>query len=63
MSNSSPMPVPIAVMIAWISVFESTLLMRFFSELMTFPRSGRIAWNWRSRASFADPPADAPSTR
>ena len=43
-SNSSPKPVPIAVIIAWISLFESTLLMRFFSELMIFPRSGRIAW-------------------
>ena len=32
-----------AVMIAWISVFESTLLIRFFSLLMIFPRSGRIA--------------------
>ena len=43
-SNSSPMPVPMAVIIAWISVLESTLLMRFFSLLMIFPRSGRIAW-------------------
>ena len=43
-SNSSPMPVPIAVIIAWISLFESTLLMRFFSLLMILPRSGRIAW-------------------
>ena len=43
MSNSSPKPVPIAVIIAWISVFDSTLLMRFFSELMIFPRSGKIA--------------------
>src|ERR687897_291851 len=39
MSNSSPIPVPIAVMIAWISAFDRTLLIRFFSELMTFPRS------------------------
>ena len=38
------MPVPIAVTIDWISVFESTLLIRFFSELITLPRSGRIAW-------------------
>ena len=42
MSNSSPIPVPIAVIIAWISLFERTLLMRFFSLLMIFPRSGRI---------------------
>ena len=44
MSNSSPSEVPIAVIIAWISLFERTLLIRFFSELMIFPRSGRIAW-------------------
>ena len=50
-------------MIAWISAFESTLLIRFFSELITLPRSGRIAWNWRSRASMAEPPAELPSTR
>ena len=43
-SNSSLMPVPIAVIIAWISLFARTLLMRFFSELMILPRSGRIAW-------------------
>ena len=62
MSNSSPKPVPIAVIIAWISVLESTLLMRFFSELMIFPRSGRIACVVRSRACFAEPPAESPST-
>ena len=62
MSNSSPKPVPIAVIIAWISVFDRTLLMRFFSELMIFPRNGRIAWVVRSRACFAEPPAESPST-
>ena len=35
---------------------------RFFSELMIFPRSGRIAWFDLSRASFAAPPAELPST-
>ena len=54
---------PIAVITDWISSFERTLLMRFFSALMTLPRSGRIAWNVRSRASTAEPPAEAPSTR
>ena len=63
MSNSSPIPVPIAVIIAWISMFESTLLIRFFSELITLPRSGRIAWKVRSRPSTAEPPAELPSTR
>ena len=50
MSNSSPIPVPITWTRSWISVFESTLLIRFFSELMIFPRSGRIAWFDLSRA-------------
>ena len=63
MSNSSPMPVPMAVIMAWISLFERTLLMRAFSTLMILPRSGRIAWNSRSRASTAEPPALSPSTR
>ena len=43
------MPVPIAVIMAWISVFERTLSMRAFSTLMILPRRGRIAWNSRSR--------------
>ena len=34
---------PSAVIIAWISLFERTFPMRFFSLLMIFPRSGRIA--------------------
>jgi hypothetical protein len=50
------------VIIAWISLFERTLLIRFFSLLMIFPRSGRIAWYVRSRACLADPPAESPST-
>ncbi len=63
MSNSSPIPVPIAVIIDWISRLERTLLIRFFSELITLPRSGKIAWKVRSRASIAEPPAELPSTR
>jgi hypothetical protein len=55
--------VPIAVIIAWISAFESTLLIRLRSALITLPRNGRIAWKVRSRASFAEPPAEFPSTR
>src|SRR5438067_1739624 len=62
-SNSSPMPDPMAVIMAWISLFESTLLIRAFSTLMILPRSGRIAWKLRSRASTAEPPALSPSTR
>ena len=57
------MPDPMAVIMAWISLLESTLLMRAFSTLMILPRSGRIAWKLRSRASTAEPPALSPSTR
>ncbi len=62
MSNSSRIPVPMAVISAWISVFERTLSIRFFSTLMILPRSGRIACVLRSRPCFAEPPAESPST-
>src|SRR4026207_2109874 len=55
------MLVPMAVIMAWISLFDSTLLIRAFSTLMILPRSGRIAWKLRSRAAPADPPAASPS--
>ena len=57
------MPVPIAVMIAWISSFESTLLIRFFSALMTFPRSGRIAWKSGRGRRLPSRRPSSPSTR
>ena len=56
------MPVPITCTSDWISAFDSTLLIRFFSLLMILPRSGRIAWFDLSRACLADPPAESPST-
>ena len=56
------MPVPIAVISAWISLFESTLSMRFFSTLMILPRSGSTACVLRSRPCLAEPPAESPST-
>src|SRR3990170_1830359 len=43
-SNSSPIPVPIAVMSAWISWFSRTLCSRAFSTFRILPRIGRIAW-------------------
>src|SRR6478752_10514356 len=61
-SNSSWMPVPSAVMIAWTSVFFSTRSIRAFSTLMILPRSGRIAWYIESRPLLAEPPAESPST-
>ena len=62
-SKSSSMPVPIAVIMAWISAFERTLSMRAFSTLMILPRRGRIAWKLDWRAMIAEPPAESPSTR
>ncbi len=62
MSNSSPIPVPIAVMSDCTSLFCSTRASRFFSTLMILPRIGKIAWNSLFRACFADPPAESPST-
>ena len=62
MSNSSWMPAPSAVIIAWTSVFFSTRSMRDFSTLMILPRIGRIAWKCGSRPPLAEPPAESPST-
>ena len=45
-----------------ISSFSSIRFALVFSTFRILPRSGRIAWNFRSRPCFADPPADSPST-
>ncbi len=51
----------------WIIVLISSFLKissrRAFSVLITLPRNGNIAWNLRSRPSFAEPPAESPSTK
>src|ERR687889_543496 len=62
MSNSSWMPVPSALMIAWTSLLASTLSMRAFSTFRILPRIGRIAWMRGSRPCLAEPPAESPST-
>ncbi len=62
MSNSSRMPVPMAVMSAWISLLPRTLSIRFFSTLMILPRRGSTACVLRSRPCLAEPPAESPST-
>ena len=46
-----------------ISSEPSVLSRRAFSTFRILPRSGRIAWNLRSRPCFAEPPAESPSTR
>ena len=48
LNPSSPTPVPMAVSIALISVFDNTLSMRDFCTLRILPLMGRIAWNDRS---------------
>ena len=45
-----------------ISADESILSRRARSTLRILPLSGRIAWNFRSRPCFAEPPALSPST-
>src|SRR5215210_5034587 len=62
MSNSSRMPVPRAVISAWISLFCRTLSIRAFSTLRILPRRGSTAWVARSRPCLAEPPAESPST-
>ena len=56
------MPVPIALMSARISWFSRILWSLAFSTFRILPRMGRIAWKERSRACFALPPAESPST-
>jgi hypothetical protein len=41
---------------------EISLSKRAFSTFSTLPRSGRMAWNLRSRPCLAEPPAESPST-
>ncbi len=50
-------------MIRFLNLSEATIWsIRARSVLSTFPKSGKIAWNLRSRPCFADPPAESPST-
>src|SRR5438105_992266 len=58
----SPKPTPRAVIRFLISSLARILSARAFSTLRILPRSGRIAWNRRSRPALAVPPAESPST-
>ena len=62
-SSPPPKPVPRAVIIDCISLFERSLSTLAFSEFITFPRSGKIAWFFLSLPCFAEPPAESPSTK
>ena len=58
-----PKPAPMALIIERISSFLRISSILAFSVLMTLPLNGKIAWKVRSRPSFAEPPADSPSTK
>ena len=62
MSNSSPMPVPMAVISGLTSCSRAPWSSRAFSTLRILPRIGRIAWSVESRPCLAEPPAESPST-
>mmetsp|Transcript_41800 Transcript_41800/g.99155 ORF Transcript_41800/g.99155 Transcript_41800/m.99155 type:complete len:231 (+) Transcript_41800:619-1311(+) len=51
------------MMMLLISSFLYRAASSFLSTLRIFPLSGRMAWNLRSLACFALPPAESPSTR
>ena len=61
-SKSSWIPVPNAVIIAFISSFPRILSSLAFSTLRILPRSGSIACVARLLAVLAEPPAESPST-
>ena len=61
-SNSLPTLVPNAVIIVPISWFANTRSCVAFSTLIILPLNGKIAWYSLSRPSFAEPPAESPST-
>ena len=61
-SNSSPIPVPNAVIIVLISSLPSALSSLAFSTLSIFPLKGRIACVIESLPFLAEPPAESPST-
>ncbi|MNF96541.1 hypothetical protein D3C84_793350 [compost metagenome] len=54
---------PTATAMLCTSWLASTSLPSTSQVLRILPRSGRMAWNSLSRACFAEPPAESPSTR
>ena len=62
-SNSLSIPVPKAVIIAFISSEFRILSSLAFSTFMILPLSGSTAWILESLPSFAVPPALSPSTK
>ena len=60
---STPKRTPSAWMILFTSSLSNALCHMAFSTFRILPRNGRMAWNWRLRPCFAEPPAESPSTR
>ncbi len=56
------MPVPRAEITSRMASCPSILSGRAFSTFRILPKSGRMAWNRRSRPCLAEPPAESPST-
>jgi hypothetical protein len=44
-------------------LLDKSLSILAFSEFITFPLSGKIAWVLLSLPCFAEPPAESPSTK
>ena len=52
-----------ATEMSWISLLANNWSGWVSNEFNTLPRKGKIAWVALSRASFAEPPAESPSTK
>ena len=61
-SNSGPIPAPIATITGFNFSFPYILSALAFSTFNIFPHSGNIAWNLLSLPCLALPPAESPST-
>jgi hypothetical protein len=60
--KSLPIPAPMAAMMARNSALAKMRVILARTVLRGFPRRGRMAWSFRSRACLALPPAESPST-
>ena len=62
LSSMPSIPAPRAMISGRTFSLARILSRRAFSTFRILPRSGRIAWNRRSRPCLAEPPAESPST-
>ncbi len=61
--SAAPGSTPIATLMSCTSCDASSSAGSTSQVFRILPRSGMTAWNSRSRACFAEPPAESPSTR